>query len=83
MPLPFLKPKNMASIIIERRKPVPDEQDGKEGPHDSIKTCAEDLIKAVHEHDVDGVAAAMHSAFTILESQPHDEAPHEETEESQ
>ncbi len=55
---------------MDRQSDQPEQDDS------GIEQCAQDLINAIHGHDVQGVAEAMKSAFTILESQPHDESPH-------
>jgi hypothetical protein len=72
--LPFLKNKQEGSIseapdAIERK---PDQ----EKEYDSLYAAAEELISAVHVKDVDGVATALRSAFTIMESEPHEEDKH-------
>jgi hypothetical protein len=83
--LPFLKPKNqgVAGLVVKMRKPdekaeggeISEESDDKDA---AIHACAQDLIKAVHSHDVKGAAEAIRSAFEILESMPHEEGEHVE-----
>jgi hypothetical protein len=76
--LPFLKKNQSGSIstpakVISRK---PDEtSDAPES--DGIEYCAQDLIDAIHSHDKAAVAKALRDAFEILESSPHEEAPHE------
>ena len=85
MPLPFLKPKNIASIILARHKPdgsVHDE--GVEGEEDpALVTAAEDIIRALNEKNATGLADALRSAFQILDSEPHEEGEHENEGEGQ
>jgi hypothetical protein len=49
-------------------------EDG-DGDH-ALIACAEDLIRAIHAKDAQSVADAFRAAFEVLESEPHDEAPH-------
>ncbi len=80
MALPWManKQKQVGGITIEQRKPDGSTEtqgtEGNENENSGLQSCAEDLIRAVHAKDPSGVAAAMRSAFEILESQPHDEA---------
>ena len=75
MPLPFLKPKKVAGLIVAQRLP----DGGKKELHEEdqgLKACSADLIRAVHAKDEDGVAAAIRAAFEILDAQPHVEGEH-------
>ena len=38
-----------------------------------LESAAEELIEAIHTKDVPGVIKALHAAFTIYESKPHEE----------
>lgn len=80
---PFLKAKDqrVSGLIIEHRKP--DEKPEAEEQDYGIETCARDLLNAVEAKDIKGIAEALKSAFDILESQPHDEYPHDESYEAQ
>lgn len=77
--LPFLKPKAVSGIIISHRKS--DGSDPKNEPEDQedqgLMACAEQMIRAMHAKDAQGVAEAFKAAFEILESAPHEEAEHE------
>lgn len=42
---------------------------------DPLQSAAEDLIAAVHSKDAGAVADALRNAFTMLESEPHEESP--------
>jgi hypothetical protein len=42
----------------------------------AIHSCAEDLISAIHAHDIKAAAEAMKSAFEILDSAPEHIEPH-------
>jgi hypothetical protein len=76
--LPFLKhePKSPGIAVVERK---PDE--GKEDPDAGLHACAQDLINAIHSKDMKAVAAALKAAFELLDSAPHEEGPHLESEE--
>lgn len=67
--LPFLQPKKLAATVIAQRKSdgTSDGQDHKEDePHPELKSAAEDMIRAVHAKDTNGVAAAMQRAHEHL-----------------
>lgn len=71
--LPFLKHSKEASISeapskIER-KPDHEEEDH----YDFMEACAEDIIHAVHAKDPKALAEALHAAFELAESMPHEE----------
>lgn len=78
MPLPFLKPKATAGVIISQRKPDGgNEIEGMDGDEDAgLNAAAADLIRAVHSKDEMSVASALRAAFEILDSQPHEEGEH-------
>lgn len=79
--LPFLKRKDsqIGGVIVKHRKPdeTPQAED-QDDPSAAIHACAHDLMKALEAKDVAGIAEALHSAFEILDSQPHLEGPHED-----
>jgi hypothetical protein len=85
MPLPFLKPKAVAGVIIARRKPDgAQETEGMEDqPNEGLMMAAADLIRAVHAKDESAVADALQAAFELMEEQPHEEGPHVNEEEEQ
>lgn len=78
--LPFLKKKSQVGVIVTTR---PSDESKQDESHESdpIEYCAEDLMNAVHNKDKKAVAEAIRSAFDILESEPHNEAEHTESEE--
>ena len=77
--LPFLKPKNLASVILAKRKPEGGmDIGGEEGEEDAgLSSAAEELISAIHSKDSAAVATALRNAFEILESEPHEEKSEE------
>jgi len=80
--LPFLMPekrKDTGMIVVDRR---PDEEAAKDTPEDltGIEVAMEEFCAAVDKKDFKGMAKAFKAAFEMLESMPHDEAPHEEQE---
>lgn len=77
--LPFLKKDRApASTIIMNRKPdgEMEEKTSEEDDNSGLRSCAEDLTRAVHAKDIDAVADAIRCAFEILDSEPHEEGPH-------
>lgn len=75
--LPFLKNRRQTGIIISHNTPngiqeSHSEDDEKAGLH----SASEDLIRAVHEKNVQGVSAAIEAAFDILDAMPHVEGEH-------
>lgn len=79
--LPFLKRKDssIAGTIIKTRTPdEPSESEQPDDPSASHEACARDLLKAIEAKDVKGIADALYDAFTVMESEPHEEGPHVE-----
>lgn len=75
--LPFLKPRQVAGLIISKRKPDGSEEKYSEDDEDhGLDACSEDLIRAVTSKDTKAVSAAIRAAFEILDSGPHEEGPH-------
>lgn len=78
--LPFLKPKQIGSVIIAARQ----KKDGaieSEGPKEEhspelISAC-ESLISAFHAKDATAAASAFEEAFEALEKAPHEESSNE------
>ena len=70
--LPFLKPKNIASVVMTARKkdgtrsPAPEMAEGE--MHLDLMAASESLISAVHSKDAGAVAKAIQSAYNHLES---------------
>lgn len=85
--LPFLKRKDnagIAGIIVKQRKPDEKPENAEEDDKDAaIHACAQDLINAIHGHDVKAAAEAIKSAFEILDAMPHEEGQHTNDFESQ
>lgn len=73
--LPFLKHKQEGSMS-EENDPIKRGSDD-ESEYDMLESAAEDLISAVHSKDVKAVCSALRAAFEMMESQPHEEGPHE------
>lgn len=75
--LPFIKQKNVAGVILAKRKPeggsetVPSEGSEDQGLH----MAASDLIDAVHAKDAQAVQSALRSAFQILTSESDQVVP--------
>lgn len=67
--LPFLKSQ---SPQVKDRTPDQDDQDSSQ---DGLK-CAQDLLNAIENKDLQGIADALQDYFEIAESNPHSEGPH-------
>ena len=84
--LPFLKPKNVAGLIIQKRSADPSvsPQEGPEDEQDQgLTSAAEDLIRAIHAKDAQSVAAAIRAAFEMLDGDESHEDPTQSPPESQ
>ena len=83
MSLPFLKVKHQTGLMTSVR--TPDEKPaGQEAPDDSaLESCAEDLMNAIQSGDKKAAAAALRAAFTVLESEDHEEPGEIEPDESE
>jgi hypothetical protein len=80
MPLPFLKQKPVAGLIINHRQPDGniEEKQEKEDGGAGLHACCEDILRAVKANDAAHLAEALRSAFQVMEMEPHDEAGHED-----
>ena len=66
---------------MEYRKPDGGSEQEPEGQEDQgLEACAEAAIRAITAKDPAALAKAWRDAFTILESQPHEEYEEEEQE---
>ena len=59
-------------------KMAPPAAEEAKGDDMGLEAAANDLIQAVHGKDAGAVVEALRNAFTILDSEPHEEGPHEE-----
>lgn len=75
MPLPFLKPKPVAGVIVTQRKADGGDIMQPEEDH-GLLACAEDLIRGIHSKDAHTVKEALKALFELMESMPHEEGPH-------
>lgn len=66
-----------ALILAKAHKPGPEGEEEGEGDEQGLDAAAEDLISAVHGKDTAGVVEALRNAFSILDSEPHEEGEHE------
>lgn len=71
--LPFLKRTQDASVAapIEHSMRKADSHDP-----DGLHVAATDLIQAIKSNDIKGVAEALRAAFTLVDSEPHQEGEH-------
>lgn len=79
MGLPWMKPKTIAGLIMNVRKPDGSQETtgSTENPDAGLQAASADLIRAVMAKDEAGVCAALRAAFTILDAEPHEEAKDE------
>lgn len=60
-----------SGVLVKTR--TPDKVDEKIDPIESIEHCGQELLFAIAARDPKAVAAAIYTAFSILEKQPHEE----------
>lgn len=78
--LPFLqKAKMQTGVIIHERKSDHEPEEGSE-PSEGLEACASDIIKAISSSNSKALAQALQAAFEIMDSNPHEEYPHDEDE---
>jgi len=78
--LPFLKRKDGASIggiLIKNREPDEHKSEDQDNSSAGHEACARALLNAINASDVKGIADALYDAFTLMDSEPHEEGPHE------
>jgi len=81
--LPFLKPRAISGAIVATKVRAPDNPESKaaedkDNSNSGLLAGAQDLLRALQADDAKGVSEAFKAMFQILESQPHEEAPHTE-----
>lgn len=57
-------------VDIEVRKPDNEQE------YDFLEGVSEDLMHAIHSKDIKAICEALRAAFSLLESEPHEEGPH-------
>lgn len=66
----------LSGITVKYRSPD-DKTPQDPGKDDSaMEAAAADLLRAFEQKDVKHIALALHSAFQIYDSMPHEEGPH-------
>lgn len=81
--LPFLRPKAQVGITVKTRPSDSDDtQMDESSDSEGLESAMEDLCHALDAKDYRRAADAFKAAFDMLESQPHEEVPHTEGEES-
>lgn len=83
--LPFLKPRQVAGVIIAKRKPDGGtETQGQEGDEmQPLEAACDDIQRALAAKDSKQLAEAIKAAFEICDSMPHEEGPHTNDEPSE
>lgn len=77
---PFFKPQGMSgNLLMLDRNPENDESDD----HDlsELEAAMHPLLKAIEAKDIKAMAQAFSDAFQITDISPHEEYPHDESEE--
>ena len=82
--LPFFKPRKSAGVMVSSVKMNGEKgEEHMEGEEDQgLMAASEELIRAVRQGDVEACARAWRAGFQILDSEPHEEGPHTNEEES-
>jgi hypothetical protein len=80
--LPFLDKKKTVSAVIARRgKPALEVKSEimapESGGNPALESAAEDILRAIEEKSVLGLAQALKAAYEICESEPGDEGAQE------
>ena len=82
--LPFLKNKKDAGIVsgvqIKTREPDKTEENQEDS---SLDMCCKDIISAIHSRDHKALASALKDALQDLDSQPPEEGPNPNDEDSE
>lgn len=74
--LPFLPAKRIVSVI-RASKPEP-----KLDSASVLNESADTLLKSVTARDTNGIVAAIRAMFQVLDMEPHEEGPHEDTDDA-
>jgi hypothetical protein len=76
--LPFIKKRNMASVIIRKDKDG-DIDDGSDAAYadEGLKQACSDILRAISAGDADAMAGAFKAAFQLCDAAPHVEGDHE------
>lgn len=79
--LPFLDKKKTVSAVIARRgKPALEVKSEVSAPDSegdpALESAAEDILRAIEEKSVLGLAQALKAAFQICDAEPHHEGEH-------
>lgn len=67
--LPFMKPKKAQSGVIVENRGVAPEPKPEENQIDDIEICANDLLTAIENKDVKGMAIAIRAAFECMQAE--------------
>lgn len=79
MSLPFMRKKNesgLAGVTVKYRSPDDKTPQDSDKDNSAMEAAASDLLRAFEQKDVKHIALALHSAFQIYDSMPHEEGPH-------
>lgn len=77
MPLPFLDPKKVASLVVSKKIDKPSVELAAETVVEpempELNMIAEDMLAAIDKKSPSDLAKAIHAAFLMCESMPHEE----------
>jgi hypothetical protein len=79
--LPFLKRKDgiaTSTVLVKHREPDEQNEQDKDDPSAAHEACAKALLTAINASDIRGIAEALKDAFTLMDSEPHEEGEHTE-----
>ena len=69
MPLPFMKNKSVAGLIISQRKPdgTTEPEESNEEQDQGLDACSEALIRAIHSKDAKAVSSALRDIQELID----------------
>lgn len=77
--LPFLDRKRVTTVLMGKREPDGHIDTREEHEHDDgLMSCMEEFLSAHKAQDAKAMAEAFRNAFSICESQPHEEGSSED-----
>ncbi len=76
MALPFLKPRNLVTVLMAKRKPEGgvESTDEPDSSYEGLMAASEQLIKAIDAKDAKAVCEALKDAFTLLDNDDEEES---------
>lgn len=66
----------LAGVTVKYRSPDDKTPEDSDKDNSAMEAAAADLLRAFEQKDIKHIALALHSAFQIYDSMPHEEGPH-------